>query len=119
MPLEKISPDVLNFVEEYIDRFVAWDLLAYFHENPDTDRKPTQIAIEIGRKTTAIEPSLDRFVEQGILSRDTDEDAQPTYHYTATGEFRKAMRDFLAATSDRTSRLAIVSRVLQKEIKHL
>ncbi len=119
MPLEEISPDILDFVEEYIDRFVAWDLFAYFHENPGIDRKPTQIAVEIGRKTTAIEPSLDRFVEQGILSRDTDEDAQPTYHYTATAGIRQKMDAFLSATRDRTNRLAIVSRVLQKEIKRL
>jgi DNA-binding MarR family transcriptional regulator len=119
LPLEEISPDILDFVEEYIDRFVAWDLFSYFHENPDIERKPTQIAVEIGRKTTAIEPSLDRLVEQGILSRDPDEDAQPTYRYTATAEIKKKMDDFLAATRDRTNRLAIVSRVLQKEIKRL
>ena len=119
MPLDEIAPNVLEFVDKYIDQFLAWDVLAYFHENPGIERKPSGISMDIGRKTSLIIPSLDTLVEKGILARDPDEADEPTYLYVASLEFRNSMDEFLAATRDRTKRLAIVSLVLQKETRRI
>lgn len=117
--MDDIAPETLEFVDEYIDQFVAWDVLAYFHENTDLERKPTGIALDIGRRLSTIEPVLKTLLEKGVLEADIDEADDLTYRYAASAGFRKKMDDFLAATRDRTNRLAIVSRVLQKEARRL
>jgi hypothetical protein len=119
LPLDDIDPDISNFVDEYIDQFVAWDVLAYFHENPDLERKPDGIAMDIGRRVAAIQPVLATFTEKGVLEAEPDEAGDPSYRYAALADFRNRMEQFLAATRDRTNRLAIVSKVLQKEAKRL
>jgi len=119
LPLDDITPETLEFVDQYIDQFVAWDILAYFHENQDLERKPSGIALDIGRRLATIEPALQALLEKGVLAADIDEADESTYQYAASAEFRAKMDNFLNATRDRTNRLAIVSRVLQKEAKRL
>lgn len=119
MPLDEIDVEILDFVDRYIDQFVAWDILAYFHENPDVERKPSGIAMDLGRKTAMVEPSMEMFVRKGILDREPDEAGEPTYRYAAQAGFRENMDAFVAATRDLTTRLAIVSLVLQKEARRL
>jgi predicted transcriptional regulator len=111
--------ETLQFVDEYIDQFIAWDLLVYFHESPEIERKPAGVAVDIGRKSSVIQPCLDALVEKGVLTTEADEADEPTYRYVADAMFKKRMDAFLAFTRDRTNRLAIVSRVLQKETKRL
>lgn len=117
MPLEDITEEVLQFVDEYIDQFVTWDVLAYFHENPDIERKPSGVAMDIGRRTSTIVPVLQELEAGKILASEPDEAGEPAYRYVAGAEFRKNMDGFLSAVRDRTNRLAIVSKVLQKEAK--
>jgi hypothetical protein len=119
LPLDDLAPEILGFVDEYIDQFVTWDVLAYFHENPDVERRVDGIAMDIGRRVTAISPVLKTLEDKGVLEADIDEAEDPAYGYSAPAEFRKNMDGFLAATRDRTNRLAIVSRILQKEAKRL
>jgi len=119
LPLDNVEPEILGFVDQYIDQFACWDVFAYFHENPDIEKCSSEIAIDVGRRINAIEPVLERFMEQGVLSNDVDEDEEPLYRYTAPAGVRHQMDAFLAATRDRTTRLALVSKVLQKEARRL
>jgi DNA-binding MarR family transcriptional regulator len=119
LPLDDIAPQTVEFVDKYIDQFVTWDVLAYFHENPDVERKPSGIALDIGRRLATIEPVLAALEAEGVVEADIDEAGEPNYRYSASAEFRKGMEEFLTATRDRTNRLAIVGRVLQKEAKRL
>lgn len=119
LPLDDIAPGIIEFVDKYIDQFVDWDVLAYFHENPDVERKASGISLDIGRRQSLIEPVLATLVEKGVLAVDTDEAGESSYTYVANAEFRKGMDEFLVATRDRTNRLAIVGKVLQKEARRL
>jgi hypothetical protein len=119
LPLDDIDPDILEFVDGYVDRFVTWDVLAFFHENPGAEKKPSSIASEIGRKAALVEAALESLKEKGVLAREPDEADEPTYRYAAPPGFSEDLAAFLAATRDRTTRLAIVSRVLQKEARRL
>lgn len=115
MPLEDIVPDVLQFVDNYIDGFVAWDTLAYFHENKAIERRAAGVAMDIGRRPDQVAPVLESFVKKGVLSCDVEQEEERVYKYSAPPAFRENMEKFLSSTRDRTNRLAIVSKVLQKE----
>lgn len=119
MPLDNVEPEILEFVDQFIEQFACWDVFAYFHENPDIEKCSSEIAIDVGRRVTAIELVLERFTEQGVLSNDIEENEEPLYRYAAPAGVRHQMDAFLAATRDRTTRLAIVSKVLQKEARRL
>jgi len=119
LPLDDLAPEILAFVDEYIDQFVTWDVLAYFHENPEVERRADGVAMDIGRRASAINPVLKSLEDKGVLEAEIDEADDPAFRYTATADFREHMEEFLAATRDRTNRLAIVSRILQKEAKRL
>jgi len=122
LPQYDIDSGILEFVDEYIDHFVAWDVLAYFHENQEALEKPSGIALEVGRQVDVVTPILKSLVEKGVLAVEIDtavETEEFTYRYIARAEFRDKMEEFLSATRDRTNRLAIVGIVLQKEARRL
>jgi hypothetical protein len=115
VPLDDIEPGVLRFVDEYIESFVAWDAIAYFHENPDVERKAAGVALDIGRRPEQVVPVLEVLRDKGVLADDSESGDEPSFRYSAPESFREATEAFLAATRDRTNRLAIVGKVLQKE----
>lgn len=119
MSSDDIAPEVIAFVDRYKDRFADWDVLAFFHDNPDVERRASAIALDIGRPRSAIEPALGILVEKGVLAEGEGGGADPGYAYIAGAEFRKSMDGFLAAARDRTNRLAIVGKILQKEASRL
>lgn len=119
MPLDNIDPEILGFVDTYIDQFACWDVMAFFHENPDIERQCSDVALDVGRRVSAVEPVLETFVKKGVLAREEEGGEEPSYRYVAQAEVRRKMDAFLAATRDRTNRLAIVSMVLQKEARRL
>jgi predicted transcriptional regulator len=117
LDFENIDPRVERFVEEYVDSFITWDLILFFHENPYAVGTPSSIALSIGRLGSDIESYLDRLVEKGVLAREEDsgEGGEAVYSYRPKPEFEKMVMEFKRALKDRASRLIIVSKVLQKE----
>lgn len=117
LDFENIDPRVEKFVEEYVDSFITWDLILFFHENPYTVGTPSSIALSIGRLGSDIEPHLERLAEKGVLTREerSGEDGEAIYSYKPNPEFEKMVMEFKRALRDRASRLIIVSKVLQKE----
>ena len=94
MPLEDIAPEIMEFVDNYIDCFVSWDILVYFHENPDMERKLSGIAMDIGRRPSSIEKNLANFVESGIIATESGEsegEEEASFRYDPPSGFRDSM----------------------------
>ncbi|MBN2027859.1 MAG: hypothetical protein JW854_13980 [Actinobacteria bacterium] len=119
LDFENLDQQVSIFVDEYVDSFITWDLILFFHENPYTVGSPSSIAMSIGRLGSDIEPFLERMTEKSILSHEfrAGDGAETIYAYKPEPEFEKAVIEFKRALKDRASRLIIVSKVLQKEAR--
>lgn len=119
LDFENLDPQVGAFVEEYIDSFISWDLILFFHENPYTVGSPSSIAMSIGRLGSDIEPYLERLSDKGILVREYrgQGGTETIYAYKPEPDFEKMVIEFKRALKDRASRLIIVSKVLQKEAR--
>ena len=53
-------PDnLLEFVKSKVTSFIKWDLIRFFHENPNTVDTAENIARYAGRHITAVEPELE------------------------------------------------------------
>ncbi|MEW6553096.1 MAG: hypothetical protein AB1384_02280 [Actinomycetota bacterium] len=119
LDFENLDQQVGNFVEEFVDSFITWDLIMFFHENPYTVGSPASIAMSIGRLGSDIEPFLERLAAKGILSHEfrAGDGAETIYAYKPEPDFEKSVIEFKRALKDRASRLIIVSKVLQKEAR--
>jgi hypothetical protein len=119
LDFENLDQQVAGFVEEYVDSFITWDLILFFHENPYTVGSPSSIAMSIGRLGSDIEPFLERMTAKGILTHEfrAGDGAETIYAYKPEPDFEKMVIDFKRALKDRASRLIIVSKVLQKEAR--
>ncbi len=117
LDFENLDPQVGAFVEEYIDSFISWDLILFFHENPYTVGSPSSIAMSIGRLGSDIEPYLEKLADKGVLEREYrgQGGSETIYAYKPEPDFEKMVIEFKRALKDRASRLIIVSKVLQKE----
>lgn len=120
LDFENLDPQVGSFVEEYVDSFITWDLILFFHENPYTIGSSSSIAMSIGRLGSDIEPYLEKLADKGILSHEfrAGDGADTIYAYKPEPDFEKMVMEFKRALKDRASRLIIVSKVLQKEARH-
>jgi predicted transcriptional regulator len=119
LDFENLDPQVSFFVDEFIDSFITWDLILFFHENPYTVGSPGSIAMSIGRLGADIEPFLQKLAEKGILSHEyrPGDGSESIFAYRPQPEFEKMVAEFKRALRDRASRLIIVSKVLQKEAR--
>jgi predicted transcriptional regulator len=116
---ENLDPQVSRFVDEYVDSFITWDLILFFHENPYTVGSSSSIAMSIGRLGSDIEPYLERLADRGVLTREfrSGEGGETIYAYKPEPDFERMVMEFKKALKDRASRLIIVSKVLQKEAR--
>jgi len=116
---DNIDPVVSEFVDEYVDSFITWDLVLFFYENPFTMGTPSSIAMSIGRLDSDVLPYLEKLVEKKVLSREehVQDSAEAVYSYIPDKDFERRVEQFQKALKDRASRLMIVSKVLQKEAK--
>ncbi|MDY6794196.1 MAG: hypothetical protein SWK76_02765 [Actinomycetota bacterium] len=119
LDFENLDPQVSSFVEEYIDSFITWDLILFFHDNPYTVGSSSSIAMSIGRLGSDIEPYLEKLAEKEVLSYEfrPGGTAETIYAYKPEPDFEKMVMEFKRALRDRASRLIIVSKVLQKEAR--
>ncbi|MDD5748295.1 MAG: hypothetical protein PHP64_04475 [Actinomycetota bacterium] len=119
MPFESLEPDILEFIDGYIDSFTTWDILSYFYEHPDILMSLEAILVEIERKQETVERALSNLAGKGIICIESEEGSEKFYRFSPSAEFRRKLDRFMSATHDRTIRLAVVSCVLQKEAKRI
>ena len=116
---ENISKAVKDFVETYIDSFIAWDLILFFNDNPYTVGSASNVAMSIGRRGVDIEPHLEDLVKRNVLELESkaDDNTETLYSYNPPSGFEKTVVEFRRALRDRAARHIIVSKVLEKEAR--
>ncbi len=88
---------------------LAWDILVFFHRNPDAVLDPDGLAARLGRSTKEIEPEVDALCDGQILQR-----AGGLVRYKPTPETRAQVGEFVDACQDRARRLALIALVLHR-----
>lgn len=104
-----LGPTVTQFVECYVRSLLAWDILVFFHRNPDAVLDCPGLASRLGRRTEEVEPEIESLCEGRILQR-----AGGLIRYKPTPELRAQVGDFVDACQDRGRRLALIALVLHR-----
>jgi hypothetical protein len=102
-----LGPSVMQFVERHVRSLLAWDILVFFHRNPDAVLDAAGLASRLGRRVEEVEPEIDALCDGRILQC-----AGGLIRYKPTPELREQVGAFVEACQDRGRRLALIALVL-------
>lgn len=104
-----LGPSVMQFVERHVRSLLTWDILVFFHRNPDAVLDAAGLASRLGRRVEEIEPEIDALTAGRILQC-----AGGLIRYKPTPDMRETVARFVDACQDRGRRLALIALVLHK-----
>lgn len=104
-----LGPAVMQFVERYVGSLLTWDILVFFHRNPDAVLDVEGLATRLGRRQAEIEPEIATLADARIL-----QSAGGLIRYKPTAEMRETVGAFVEACQDRGRRLALIALVLHR-----
>jgi len=107
-----MAPQLLEFLKTKVNSFIKWDLVRFFHENPNTTDTAENIARYAGRDVAIIEVELDELVGAGVLERQRIGDLQ-VYTLVADVEMRSLVEQFIRACDDRQFRVKAIYHIIR------
>ncbi|RME99922.1 MAG: hypothetical protein D6768_14010 [Chloroflexi bacterium] len=110
--MDDMDPVLLDFVKTRVNSFIKWDLVRFFHENPNTADSVENIAHYAGRNASAVAPELEDLVNSGIMEKRMQGDT-PIYSLTQNEDMRKLIDEFITACEDRHFRVKAVYHIIR------
>ena len=107
-----MAPQLLEFLKNKVNTFVKWDLVRFFHENPNTTDTAENIARYAGRDMATIEVELDELVGAGVLSRQRIGDLT-AYSLIDDAAMRSLVDQFILACDDRQFRVKAIYHIIR------
>jgi hypothetical protein len=107
-----MSPQLLEFLKNKVNTFVKWDLVRFFHENPNTTDTAENIARYAGRDVATIEVEMDELVGAGVLSRQRIGDLT-VYSLIEDAAMRSLVDQFILACDDRQFRVKAIYHIIR------
>jgi len=104
-----LGPSVMQFVEDHVRSLLTWDILVYFHKNPEQAVDHDDLAHRLGRRPDELDPEIRALCECGILHCEGG-----VVRYEPDTPTRDTIGDFVDACQDRGRRLALIALVLHK-----
>jgi hypothetical protein len=104
-----LGPTVMEFVDHHVRSLLTWDILVFFHRNPDAVLDLEGLASRLGRRPEELEPEIAALCGGHILSV-----AGGLIRYRPSEEMREAVARFVDSCQDRGRRLALIALVLHK-----
>jgi hypothetical protein len=107
-----MAPQLLEFLKTKVNSFVKWDLVRFFHENPNTTDTAENIARYAGREATAIEVDLGELVGAGVLERQRVGELT-VYSLSQDPAMRSLVQQFVLACDDRQFRVKAIYHIIR------
>jgi len=107
-----MAPQLLEFLKNKVNTFVKWDLVRFFHENPNTTDTAENIARYAGRDVATIEVEMDELVGAGVLSRQRIGDLT-VYSLVEDPAMRTLVDQFILACDDRQFRVKAIYHIIR------
>ena len=107
-----MAPQLLEFLKTKVNSFVKWDLVRFFHENPNTTDTAENIARYAGRDVSTIEVEMDELVGAGVLDRQRIGDLT-VYSLIDNPTMRALVDRFIMACDDRQFRVKAIYHIIR------
>jgi hypothetical protein len=103
---------LLDFLKTRVNSFVKWDLVRFFHENPNTADTAENVARYAGRDPVDIERELAELAETGVLHREQVGE-MIVYSLATDQEMRELIDQFVLACDDRQFRVKAIYHIIR------
>jgi hypothetical protein len=110
--MNDMDPALLDFVKNKVNTFIKWDLVRFFHENPNTADSVENIAKYAGRNAVAVKPELEELVAAGVMEKRLIGDIA-VYRLVDTPAMRQLIDEFIVACDDRHFRVKAVYHIIR------
>ena len=111
--LVDVEPRMRDLLTTRLTSFIKWDILRFFHENPQITETAERIADEIGRDVDVVEPELIQLARHSLLEMETLTGLR-VYTLSDDPDTRQLIHEFFTACNDRRFRLKAVYHVIQQ-----
>lgn len=88
---------------------LAWDILVFYHRNPDAVLDAAGLATRLGRRVEEVAPEIEALCDGHILQC-----AGGLVRFKPTPDLRQQVAEFVDACQDRGRRLALIALVLHR-----
>ncbi len=110
--LDNIDPELLAFLRKFVNSFIKWDLLHFFHHNPHTIDTVENIARYAGRDQEAVAEELADLAQRGLLE-ETQMGDMIIYALIDSSTLREQLSKFIEASEDREFRVRAIYHVIR------
>lgn len=110
--MSDMPPDLLGFMQAHLDSFAKWDLIHFFHRNPQTIDTAENIARYIGRDRESIQAELSELAIQGILA-ENHLNNKSVYSLSRNSDVNDLLHRFVIHCNDRQFRVKAVYQIIQ------
>lgn len=100
-----------EFVDEYVNSLIAHDIILFYHHNPSTEAKATDLAVLLGRRREDVTFEANHLARKDILKRNRE----GAYVYNPSPSLVKEIDEFVSLLDQREERLLVVASILEKE----
>lgn len=109
---DDMDPELLHFIRKYVDSFIKWDLLLFFHKNPHTIDTIENIARYAGRDPESVRLEILDLAERGIL-KETEMGDMKIYALNPSPEIQSQLQRFVEASEDQQFRIRATYHVIR------
>jgi hypothetical protein len=104
-----LGPAVMEFVEQHVQSLLTWDIVVFFHRNPEAVLDLDGLSSRLGRRPEELQPEIEALCEGKVLSR-----TGGLIRYRPGPEMRLTISRFVDSCGDRSRRLALIALVLNR-----
>lgn len=107
-----------SFLQRYVNSFVKWEIVQYFHDHPGTPLKAEELARTLNRPAEQIRRELRELSADGLLARHAS-GKTTTYAYRLSDEkpkereLRELVNHFHTLCRSREGRLKVIYKILK------
>jgi hypothetical protein len=110
--MEDMEPRLFSFLKTRINSFVKWDLVRFFHENPNTADTVDNVSRYAGRNPVSIEMEMIELAEAGVFHREMVGE-MAVYSLVTDQEMRDLIEEFVLACDDHRFRVKVIYHILR------
>lgn len=114
--VDTLSDEIKKFIERFIDSFVSWDLIVFFHTNSGTIDTCKGLSSRLGRKENEVKNSLEELYKKGLLGKKVGS-GKEVYFYSPSPHLKDVVDEFVKSLEDRSFRLKVLSYLLKKGVR--
>ncbi len=110
--MEDMDPRLFSFLKTRVTSFVKWDLVRFFHRNPNAADTAGNIAGYAGRDPESIERELVELVEASVLDQEMVGE-MAVYSLVTDQEMRDLIEQFVLDCDDRQFRIKVLYHIIR------